>query len=69
MSSFGLVALPPARNYPFDTVFGPEVSQELVYDDVVQHMPEGVVLYSLTAKRGTGETYVPPHSSPDVDFC
>lgn len=68
MSSFGVVTLPPTRTYPFDAVFGPEASQELVYDEVVQPMLEEVLEgYNCTlfayGQTGTGKTYVLPHSS------
>jgi len=62
-SSFGVVTLPPTRKYPFDAVFGPEASQELVYDEVVQPMLEEVLQgYNCTlfayGQTGTGKTYV-----------
>ena len=62
-SSFGVVTLPPTRKYPFDVVFGPEASQELVYDEVVQPMLEEVLQgYNCTlfayGQTGTGKTYV-----------
>jgi len=62
-SSLGLVTLPPTRKYPFDAVFGPEASQELVYDEVVQPMLEEVLQgYNCTlfayGQTGTGKTYV-----------
>ena len=61
-SSFGVVTLPPTRKYPFDVVFGPEASQELVYDEVVQPMLEEVLQgYNCTlfayGQTGTGKTY------------
>ena len=62
-SSLGVVTLPPTRKYPFDAVFGPEASQELVYDEVVQPMLEEVLEgYNCTlfayGQTGTGKTYV-----------
>ena len=62
-SSLGVVTLPPTRKYPFDVVFGPEASQELVYDEVVQPMLEEVLEgYNCTlfayGQTGTGKTYV-----------
>ena len=62
-SSLGVVTLPPTRKYPFDVVFGPEASQELVYDEVVQPMLEEVLQgYNCTlfayGQTGTGKTYV-----------
>jgi kinesin family protein 11 len=67
-SSFGVVTLPPTRKYPFDMVFGPEASQELVYDEVVQPMLDEVLEgYNCTlfayGQTGTGKTYVLIHSS------
>lgn len=62
-SSLGVVTLPPTRKYPFDVVFGPEASQELVYDTVVQPMLKEVLEgYNCTlfayGQTGTGKTYV-----------
>ena len=70
-SSFGVVTLPPTRKYPFDMVFGPEASQELVYDEVVQPMLEEVLKgYNCTlfayGQTGTGKTYAP--TSPNTRF-
>lgn len=67
-SSFGVVTLPPTRKYPFDAVFGPEASQELVYDGVVQPMLEEVLQgYNCTlfayGQTGTGKTYAPISSA------
>ena len=60
-SSLGVVTLPPTRKYPFDAVFGPEASQELVYDEVVQPMLVEVLEgYNCTlfayGQTGTGKT-------------
>ena len=62
-SSLGVVTLPPTRKYPFDVVFGPEATQELVYDEVVQPMLREVMEgYNCTlfayGQTGTGKTYV-----------
>ncbi|KZV84431.1 kinesin 2 [Exidia glandulosa HHB12029] len=61
-SSFGLVQLPPTRTYPFDTVFGPEADQSMVYQEVVAPMLEEVVGgYNCTifayGQTGTGKTH------------
>ena len=72
-SSFGVVTLPPTRKYPFDAVFGPEASQELIYDEVVQPMLEEVLQgYNCTlfayGQTGTGKTYalIPSASLPNL---
>lgn len=62
-SSLGIVTLPPLRTYPFDTVFGPEADQAMVYHDVVSPMLEEVLMgYNCTlfayGQTGTGKTYV-----------
>lgn len=72
-SSLGVVTLPPTRKYPFDVVFGPEASQELIYDEVVQPMLEEVLKgYNCTlfayGQTGTGKTYVPTCPSFDVNY-
>ena len=77
-SSLGVVTLPPTRKYPFDVVFGPEASQELVYDEVVQPMLEEVLQgYNCTlfayGQTGTGKTYVfvppAPQCQPQLIFA
>lgn len=74
-SSLGVVTLPPTRRYPFDMVFGPEASQELVYDEVVQPMLQEVLEgYNCTlfayGQTGTGKTYalIPLWLTP-ADIC
>ena len=61
-SSLGMVQLPPTRTYPFDTVFGPEADQSLIYQDVVAPMLDEVINgYNCTifayGQTGTGKTY------------
>ncbi|EJF65955.1 kinesin-domain-containing protein [Dichomitus squalens LYAD-421 SS1] len=61
-STFGVVALPTTRTYPFDMVFGPEADQATVYNDVVHPMLEEVLLgYNCTlfayGQTGTGKTH------------
>ncbi|EKM55573.1 uncharacterized protein PHACADRAFT_173717 [Phanerochaete carnosa HHB-10118-sp] len=61
-SNLGVVTLPPTRTYPFDMVFGPEVDQALIYNDVVAPMLDEVVQgYNCTlfayGQTGTGKTY------------
>ena len=60
-STFGVVALPTTRTYPFDMVFGPEADQATVYNNVVHPMLEEVLLgYNCTlfayGQTGTGKT-------------
>lgn len=66
VSSLGVVTLPPTRTYPFDTVFGPEADQALVYHEVVSPMLDEVLMgYNCTlfayGQTGTGKTYVPTY--------
>jgi kinesin family protein 11 len=73
-SSLGVVTLPPTRKYPFDVVFGPEASQELVYDEVVQPMLEEVLKgYNCTlfayGQTGTGKTYVSACTRLNLNYC
>jgi len=68
-SSLGVVTLPPTRKYPFDVVFGPDASQELVYDAVVQPLLQEVLEgYNCTlfayGQTGTGKTYALIPSAP-----
>lgn len=63
VSSLGVVTLAPTRTYPFDTVFGPEADQALVYHEVVSPMLDEVLMgYNCTlfayGQTGTGKTYV-----------
>ena len=63
VSSLGVVTLPPTRTYPFDTVFGPEADQALVYHEVVSPMLDEVLMgYNCTlfayGQTGTGKTCV-----------
>ena len=60
-TTFGVVALPTTRTYPFDMVFGPEADQALIYNDVVAPMLDEVVQgYNCTlfayGQTGTGKT-------------
>ena len=60
-STFGVVALPTTRTYPFDMVFGPEADQATVYNNVVHPMLEEVLLgYNCTlfayGQTGNGKT-------------
>ena len=60
-SLLGIVQLPPTRTYSFDTVFGPEADQAMVYQDVVHPMLEEVLMgYNCTlfayGQTGTGKT-------------
>ncbi|KAH9842625.1 kinesin motor domain-containing protein [Rhodofomes roseus] len=62
VSSLGVVTLPPTRTYPFDTVFGPEADQALVYHEVVSPMLDEVLMgYNCTlfayGQTGTGKTF------------
>ncbi|KZT67731.1 kinesin-domain-containing protein [Daedalea quercina L-15889] len=62
VSSLGVVTLPPTRTYPFDTVFGPEADQALVYHEVVNPMLDEVLMgYNCTlfayGQTGTGKTF------------
>ncbi|KAH9951942.1 P-loop containing nucleoside triphosphate hydrolase protein [Amylocystis lapponica] len=62
VSSLGVVTLPPTRTYPFDSVFGPEADQAMVYHEVVSPMLEEVLMgYNCTlfayGQTGTGKTY------------
>ncbi|KAH7914713.1 P-loop containing nucleoside triphosphate hydrolase protein [Hygrophoropsis aurantiaca] len=62
ISSFGVVTLPPTKTYPFDTVFGPEADQAMIYHDVVSPMLDEVLMgYNCTlfayGQTGTGKTY------------
>lgn len=66
VSSLGVVTLPPTRTYPFDTVFGPEADQALVYHEVVGPMLDEVLMgYNCTlfayGQTGTGKTCVVIH--------
>lgn len=63
ISLLGMVQLPPTRTYGFDTVFGPEADQAMVYQDVVHPMLEEVLKgYNCTlfayGQTGTGKTCV-----------
>lgn len=63
VSSMGVVTLPPLRKYPFDSVFGPEADQAMIYHEVVAPMLEEVLMgYNCTlfayGQTGTGKTYV-----------
>lgn len=60
-SVLGVVTLPPTRTYPFDTTFGPEADQSMVYQDVVHPMLDEVIKgYNCTlfayGQTGTGKT-------------
>lgn len=60
-TTFGVVALPTTRTYPFDMVFGPEADQATVYNDVVHPMLQEVLMgYNCTlfayGQTGTGKT-------------
>ncbi|KAM5531198.1 hypothetical protein V8D89_015116 [Ganoderma adspersum] len=61
-TTFGVVALPTTRTYPFDMVFGPEADQATVYNDVVHPMLQEVLMgYNCTlfayGQTGTGKTH------------
>ncbi|KAI1795774.1 kinesin-domain-containing protein [Ganoderma leucocontextum] len=61
-TSFGVVALPTTRTYPFDMVFGPEADQATVYNDAVHPMLQEVLMgYNCTlfayGQTGTGKTH------------
>ncbi|KAH7107567.1 kinesin-domain-containing protein [Auriculariales sp. MPI-PUGE-AT-0066] len=61
-SALGIVQMAPTRTYPYDTVFGPEADQSLVYEDVVAPKLDEVINgYNCTifayGQTGTGKTY------------
>ena len=60
-TSLGLVTMAAPRKYPFDTVFGPEADQAMIYDEVVSPMLDEIVKgYNCTlfayGQTGTGKT-------------
>ncbi|PFH54335.1 hypothetical protein AMATHDRAFT_186247 [Amanita thiersii Skay4041] len=62
VSSLGVVQMPPLKTYAYDTVFGPEADQAMIYHEVVHPMLQEVLQgYNCTlfayGQTGTGKTH------------